>query len=255
MKITVLGCSGGDVPDLHMPAFLVDGSLLLDAGTIATALGRGRQKKIRDVLITHAHLDHIKALPFFADSVINHGMDVRLRVHADARVLRLLRRHIFNGLVWPDFSRIPSPAAAVLSFHELAHGKPARVGAHRVTALPMPHTTPACGYLVEDGAGRRLFYTGDTGPGSGAWKALAGKPVHALIIEVSFSNRHRDRALLSGHLTPELLAGELGRMDPLPERVYITHAKPAFRGQIRGELARLGVSRFTLLTDGKRLTV
>jgi ribonuclease BN (tRNA processing enzyme) len=255
MDITVLGCAGGDMPELHLPAFLVDGTLLLDAGTIATALGRARQRKVRDVLITHAHLDHIRALPFFADDIVIRGLGTRLRVHADARVLRILREHVFNGLVWPDFSRIPSPADAVLSFHELPHGSAVRVGSHQVTAFPVPHPTPACGYLVEDGKGRRLFYTGDTGPGGGAWKRLAGVAVHALIIEVSFSDQFDGRARLSGHLTPALLAGELAGMDPLPGRVFITHAKPAFREEIRGELARLGVRRFVLLKDGMKLKV
>ncbi len=255
MEITVLGCSGGDMPELHLPAFLVDGTLLLDAGTIATALDRTRQRKIRDVLITHAHLDHIRALPFFADDIVSREMGIRLRVHADARVLRILREHVFNGLVWPDFTRIPSPAHAVLSFHELSCGSAAKVGEHTVTAFPMTHPTPASGYLVEDGKGRRLFYTGDTGPGDAPWKQLAGTAIHALIIEVSFSNQLGERALLSGHLTPALLAGELAGMDPLPERVFITHAKPAFREEIRRELARLGVRRFVLLKDGMKLKV
>jgi len=255
MEVTVLGCSGGEMPGGRMPAFLVDGTMLLDAGTIAAALGRSRQKRIRDILITHAHLDHIRALPFFADDVLSHRLGNRLRVHADRRVLGILRRHVFNGLVWPDFSRIPSAADPVLTFHELPLRAPARVGAYRVTAFPMPHPTPASGFLVEDRSGRRLFYTGDTGSARAAWKGLAGTPVHALIIEASFPDRLVGHALLSGHLTPRLLGAELAGMDPPPGRVFVTHAKPPFRERIRGELARLGGRRLVWLEDGRKLRV
>lgn len=255
MEVTVLGCSGGEMAFGQMPAFLVDGTLLLDAGTISAALGRARQRKIRDVAITHAHLDHIKALPFFADDILSHRLGNRLRVHADRRVLAVLKKHIFNGLVWPDFSRIPERGNGVLSFHELPHGAPVTVGAHRVTAFPMPHPTPASGLLVEDRKGRRLFYTGDTGPGRAAWRGLRGTTVHALFIEASFPDRHEEHALLSGHLTPRLLAAELAKMDPLPERIFVTHAKPPFRERIRGELAGLGARRFVWLEDGMRIRV
>ncbi len=255
MKITVLGCSGGEQADSNMPAFLVDDALLLDAGTVSRALNPEKQAGLSDIFITHAHLDHIKALPFLADNLLGEeGPRARVTVHGESRVIRILRDHLFNGLLWPDFSRIPA-VDPVLRFAVMEPGRPLRLKGHSVTALPMNHPTPACGFMVEDGAGRRFFYTGDTGPTEEAWKTLKGIPLHALLTEVSYPNRLRERALAAGHLTPELLVGELAKLGRIPDRVFITHAKPAYLDGIFAELSSLGSGLFTFLADGMEIVL
>ena len=51
MNIQVLGCSAVELPNANLPSFLVDGKLLLDAGTIGTVLDEKEQWKVKNVLI------------------------------------------------------------------------------------------------------------------------------------------------------------------------------------------------------------
>ncbi len=161
MIIKVLGCSGAEMPDQNMPAFLIDGKLLLDAGTIGAVLAEGEQVKIRNVLITHAHLDHIKGLPFFADTMAQSRKKHNVKVLSHARVIQAMKKSLFNGVILPDFTKIPSPTNAVINFHQLKPGKTTRIDGYSVTAYMVDHAVPAVAYLLEDGKGRRLLYTGD----------------------------------------------------------------------------------------------
>jgi cAMP phosphodiesterase len=109
MKIMVLGCSAVELPNSNLTSFLIDGKLLLDAGTIGSALDESAQWKIKYVLLTHAHLDHIKDIPFFADNISMHNINHSVTVMSIPSVIRALKKHLFNDVVWPDFTKIPSP--------------------------------------------------------------------------------------------------------------------------------------------------
>jgi len=50
MKLRVLGSAGAEFPDFRPPAFLIDDSLLLDAGTISAVLTEEEQWQIRSNL-------------------------------------------------------------------------------------------------------------------------------------------------------------------------------------------------------------
>ena len=255
MRIQVLGCSGAELPNKNMTGFLIDGNLLLDAGTIGEALPKSAQWKIRNILVTHPHLDHIKAVPFFLDNIVTAERDQHVTLYSDPRVIKALKQHLFNGLIWPDFTKIPSPDNGLLTLQEISIEKPFGVDSYEVTAYKVNHTTPAIGYLVENSEGKKLVYTGDTGPTEPIWKALNNGPIHGLIVEVSFHNGFTDRALVSGHLTPELLGEELAKVETLPERIFITHSKPGHKDIIGDELAELGLDNIELLEDGQILVL
>ena len=64
MKLRVLGCSGGiGGRHLRTTSFLVDHDILLDAGSGVAELSVGELAAIDHVFLTHAHLDHVLALP------------------------------------------------------------------------------------------------------------------------------------------------------------------------------------------------
>jgi len=52
MEIKVLGCSGAEFPGHYPTAFLVDGRILLDAGTLNSALNAKEQLKVKNIFIT-----------------------------------------------------------------------------------------------------------------------------------------------------------------------------------------------------------
>ena len=202
MKLRVLGCSGAEFPDHHPSAFLLDDSLLLDAGTIGAVLAEEEQWRIRDILVTHPHLDHVCGIPLLADNIVMRRPANRVNLISTGEIIAAIRDHLMNGVIWPDFTTIPSAETPVLSCIEIIPEKEFFVGGFRVTAYKVNHPVPAVGFRITKGA-VTILYTGDTGPTDRIW-AMAGD-ISALLVEVSFPDEMEEMALLTGHLTPSLL--------------------------------------------------
>lgn len=259
VHLRVLGCSGSIAAGCRTTAFLLEDSVLIDAGTGVGDLTLEEMLCIDDVLLSHSHLDHVLALPLLADSVLRRRFaDPErgpIRVHALPETLAALRTHLFSGQLWPDFTRLPSPERPILSLHPVQPGQTLSLttagGPRQVLVLPAAHTVPAVGYAVETGKGWWV-YSGDTGPNPALWDALRDLQVAHLVIETAFSDDERWLADVSGHLAPASLAEELAQLDDgVP--VSITHPKPgeaeAVIAQIR---ARNAAHRFDLLEIGQR---
>lgn len=240
MKLKVLGCSGSDLPEHDLTAFLLDDFLLLDAGTVGHVLDSRAQQKITHILITHVHLDHIKGLPFFVENLVasNH-LSHSVTVISGEDVISDLKSNIFNDRIWPDFTKIPDNENPVLNFQPVNSSNCLEIAGYKVHASEVSHTVPAYGYIIEDRNGKALVYTGDTGPTEMLWRKMEGFNVKALLIEVTFPNSMVDLALKSCHLTPSLLEAEIGKMKSQPAKVYITHLKPEYRDIIVGELGEI----------------
>lgn len=241
-RLQVLGCSGSIAAGSRTTAFLLDDSVLIDAGTGVGDLALDAMARIDDILVSHSHLDHVLAIPLLADSVmkLRFAQPHRgpIRVHALQETLDALRAHLFNGLLWPDFTSIPSAARPILTLVPFAVGDTLSFGAgphqRRVKVLPAAHTVPACGFAVETPAGWWV-YSGDTGANPALWAALKGKRIAHLIIETAFGDDERWLADLSGHLAPSSLAAELAQLDgSVP--VHITHPKP---GEVAAVVAQI----------------
>jgi ribonuclease BN (tRNA processing enzyme) len=255
MKIQVLGASGSVGQGRNTAAFLLDEFLLLDAGTVSRLLTSEAQSKISHILLSHAHLDHIKSIPFLIDNINIKRQKKSITIYSGREVIQDLRRHIFNNRIWPDFSVIPSPEKALLRYHPLSTKGFVSIRGYRIYAVRVDHMVPAYGYLIEDAAGNCLMYSGDTGPTEKIWQAMKGHQVKALIIEVSFPNALRKMALTSGHLTPGLLKQEIKKMPVLPEKCYITHTKLGYRTTIEKELQSLKEISWEILYDGKEIII
>jgi ribonuclease BN (tRNA processing enzyme) len=251
MRVHVLGCAGAEMPNHNMPGFLVDRTVLLDAGTIGLALDFQDQRAIEHIFVTHAHLDHIKAIPFFVDNLVTRNVEHTVHLHSDPEVIDILKQNVFNGLIWPDFSLIPTPEKPTIKFEPMMVEKTMQLPRHRVTAYHVDHTTPAVGYLVENEKGKRIVYTGDTGPTERIWTACDEHTLDAVIVEVSFPNKMTDLAIKSGHLTPDLLAKEVLKMKNLPLRFFISHSKPSHKDEIYEELAEISREYIEILQDGQ----
>jgi len=237
VKVRVLGCSGAIAKDCRTTSFLIDGELLVDAGTGVGDLTLDEMQGINHVLLTHSHLDHVAALPLMVDAIASKRTEP-LKIHALAGTIMALKAHIFNNVIWPDFSCIPSPQAPFISFLEIRVGQTLRFGDKLVEVLPAVHTVPAAGFAVTAGHGCWVF-TGDTERNPAFWKRVNQLNVAMLVIETAFSNREKDLARRSLHLSPTVLANELdciarGKNYP----IYITHTKPAETEQIMAEIQR-----------------
>ncbi|MBI5639013.1 MAG: 3',5'-cyclic-nucleotide phosphodiesterase [Nitrospirae bacterium] len=249
MILRVLGSSGAEFPGYNPPAFLIDGNMLLDAGTIGSRLTEEEQWKIRNIFITHSHLDHIKGIPFLADNIVLKNQRHSVTVYGIKETLLSLRENLLNDKIWPDFTRISAAIEPVIKLRNIAEGKSVTIGDYRIRACRVNHTVPAVGYIIRDKKDRVLLYTGDTGPTDAIWKASSH--MDAVIVEVSFPNSMEGLARKTGHLTAGLLLKELDKIKNVPEKIYITHPKPQYLEQIKKEIKKLGRRNIEMLKDGK----
>lgn len=224
MKIRVLGCSGGIGGALRTTALLVDEDVLVDAGTGVGDLSLESLAKIDHIFVSHSHLDHVACIPFLVDTVC--WMRSRpVVVYGIRETLDILRAHLFNWKIWPDFTQIPDGDNPFMVYREVRVGEAVDIGGRHFTAIQANHTVPAVGYAVSSGRAA-LIFSGDTAGNDALWRVVNETPnLKYLIIETAFSNKEREIAAASKHLCPEMLARELEKMRVAPE-VYISHLKP-----------------------------
>jgi ribonuclease BN (tRNA processing enzyme) len=239
MSIRVLGCSGSIAAGCRTTAFLLDDDVLIDAGTGVGDLSLDALARIDHILLSHSHLDHVLGVPLLADSVMRRRGSQRppITVHALPATLDALRQHIFNGAIWPDFTRLPSADQPILRLQPFATGDVLAIGARRIEVLPALHTVPAVGFAVLGTQGSWVF-TGDTAPNPALWQRLASLNVHSLVIETAFRNDECQLADVSRHLHPAALGRELQQLQQATA-VYITHVKPGELDAVMAEIAAL----------------
>jgi ribonuclease BN (tRNA processing enzyme) len=239
MPIRVLGCSGSIAAGCRTTAFLVDDHLLIDAGTGVGDLTLDELAGIDHILLSHSHLDHVLGVPLLADSVMRRreGSRPPITVHALPQTLDALHQHVFNGVIWPDFTRLPSREQPIVRLQPFAIGDVLQFGARQVEVLPALHTVPAVGFAVQ-GARGHWVYTGDTAANPALWQRLAALDVATLVIETAFRDDEAALAAVSKHLHPAALGRELQHLQRSAE-VFITHIKPGELDAVMAEITAL----------------
>jgi len=234
MKIIVLGCGGGISSEAYSTSLLVGEHVLIDAGTGVNKLPLDTMKRIDHVFLTHSHLDHVATLPLLIDSVST-WRERPLVVHAQEATLQALRNHIFNNVIWPDFSRIPTAQSPFLRYQPLRPGDVETIDGIRIRSIPVNHVVPAVGYLVNGPSGS-LAFSGDTTETEEFWKVLNGcSDLRHVIVETSFPDKDEAICRLAHHFTPRMLVQELNKLNAGPG-VYITHLMPGMEDIIMSEI-------------------
>lgn len=257
MKIRVLGCSGAIAEGSRTTSFLVDDDVLVDAGTGVGDLPLDALAQIDHILISHSHLDHVLSIGLLADSALRlRTAQSRgpIQVHALPETLDALRKHIFNGVIWPDFTRLPRADSPALKLIPFEIGQQRVLGGKTFEVLSAVHTVPAVGFALQGSEGWWVF-TGDTGPNPQLWKRLAGMRVSHLVIETAFGDDECELARISQHLCPRRLERELFLLEGSVD-VHITHVKPGETEAVMTEINRLDTRhRITMLTAGQVMTL
>jgi ribonuclease BN (tRNA processing enzyme) len=237
-------------PEQRLSCFVVDGRVAIDAGSIAIGLNDSEREAVRDVIITHPHIDHLATLPIFVDDLFAF-LKEPIRIHATEEVCGLMARDVFNGTVYPPFQNFNNGKTPVMQFVPFRVGEEFRVAHLRVKAVPVRHIVPTVGMVFTDGE-RTAALSSDTSATEEFWHLVNREPrVDALLIEASFPNFLAKLAETSGHLTPDALGQELKKLAHKDLDILAMHLKPSFRQQLIEELAALNVPRLSAMEPGR----
>ncbi|MCA1591806.1 MAG: 3',5'-cyclic-nucleotide phosphodiesterase [Acidobacteria bacterium] len=234
----------------RLSCFIVDERVAIDAGSIAIATSDAERAGVRDIIITHPHMDHVATLPIFIDDLFG-TLTEPIRVHATEEVIRLLERDIFNGTVYPPFHTFSNKRTRVMEFVPFRAGREFSVAHLRVSAVPVNHIVPTVGMILLDGQ-KTVAFSSDTSATEEFWRLVNRTPrVDALLIEASFPNALAELAQNSGHLTPAALGKELRKLTHTDLEILAVHLKPTYREQLIEQLEALGVPRLSAMQPGR----
>lgn len=254
MKIRVLGGYGSELPGCNLTGFLIDGRILLDAGTVTSVLTLEEQSAITHIIISHAHLDHVRGIPFLIDNVLGNGKPPVVLAGYGA-VVDSISENILNGMVWPDFSKIPSASRPGIRYRKLAAGRGSKVGGLTVRPIQVCHSVPTTGFIITGGKST-IVYSGDTSETEKLWKAASKlERIDAVFIECSFPDSMAGIAARTRHLTPKTAMAEVAKIGGYDGPVYGYHVKSQFRKEVERDVKALGKKNFKTAKDGQVIEV
>ena len=234
----------------RLTCFLIDDCVAVDAGSIAIALTNDQRTKVRDIIVTHPHMDHIASLPIFIDDLYP-LLKQPMRVHATPEVIELLERDVFNWNVYPRFSDLKNDYGPVMEYVPIPIDRPFPVAHLKVMAVPVNHIVPTVGLIVSDGR-TSVAFSSDTAETEDFWKLVnQEKHLEALLIEASFPNRMAKLATVSRHFTPASLGEELKKLTHNGMDIMAVHLKPSYREEIMKQLEELQIPKLKVMEPGK----
>jgi len=253
--VTLIPCTPavGGAAGQFLTTYLVNDTLAIDAGAVGLLQPLAAQVRIRHVVLTHAHIDHVATLPLFLENIYT-GAAEAVTVHGTQPVLDALQQDVFNDRLWPNFVSLSPPEAPLLRLSLLEPGRPVVLDGLRITPVPVQHVVPTVGLLVEDGTTAALFPS-DTAPTDAIWEVANAAPnLKAVFLEATFPEEKAELAAVSEHLTPRLFAREVAKLRR-PVDLFAVHIKPRYRDRVVAELLALGLPNLHIAEVGKTYTV
>ena len=246
MNLQILGCAGGiGGNEPYTTSLLIDDDVLLDAGTGLSRLSIEQLVAIDHVFISHSHLDHVAGLALLMDAVFG-KRSKPVTVHATAEVLHALKTHLFNWIIWPDFSSLPNTEQPSMQYREMPPGTSLALGERTITSHAVDHVPGSVAYWVR-AAGKGFLFTGDMASTPALWQNLGGQAaLDMVIVDCSFPDAEAELALLSKHFCPAALIKDIAAV-PVDVVFYIYHLKPGQETQIMAELEQNKDRKFKAL--------
>jgi ribonuclease BN (tRNA processing enzyme) len=255
MKIVLVPSSVSErSEDQHqfLTSYLINDTLAVDAGCLGLNGTAQEQARIRHVLISHTHIDHIGSLPIFVENAYEGKRDC-VTIHGNEAVLSCLQKDLFNDRVWPDFIRMSTENAPFLKLAKLEAGKTVELEGLRITPVPVNHVVQTFGFIIED-RDSAVAIVSDTGPTDAIWDHANTTPnLKAVFLEATFPESLTWLAEVSTHLTPALFAREVQKLKK-PAAIVAVHIKARFRNEVVNELKALGLSYLQIGRFGKPYT-
>ncbi len=247
MLVRIIGGHGGVSPGFKATSYLIDGKLLIDAGSVASGLQIEEQVQIDNILISHAHLDHISDIAFMADNCF--GLKSKpFEIYANTPIKVAIKKHLLNDVIWPDFTILPNKENPTLKINDIEPEKPFVLGEYSILPVLVNHQEGALGFIIEK-KGSTIVFTQDTGPTNKIWEYSKNlKNLKAIFTEVSFPNALSGVARDSLHHTPNSIREEIKKM-PKNVPIFLGHLKPNFQSQLFKEIEEIGDDRITILSS------
>jgi ribonuclease BN (tRNA processing enzyme) len=231
----MLGAHNYESENSRFCSLLVDDVLAVEAGALTSNLSFTDQLKLKAILLTHQHYDHIRDIPAIGINML--GMNSSIEVYSTESVYIALANHLMNNIVYPNFMENPQDNPAIV-FKNVEVGRTESIAGYKVLPIEVTHAVPTVGYQVTSKEGRAFFFTSDTGPGlTECWQKVSPD---LLIIETTTTNDKEEFARQTGHLTPKLLQKELERLRTINgvlPKVVIVHMTPLQEETIAREIA------------------
>jgi len=217
---------------------LFDQDILIDCGTGIGDLSMDEMTQIQHVFLTHSHIDHTVSLPLLIDTLFGE-VDHPLTVHGTQETIDAVRTHIFNWVMWPDFSEIPSKENPSLIFKIIEHDQEVVMGDRSFLPIPVNHVVPTVGYAVKSAEGGVFVFSGDTAENDTLWPVMnAFDKIDVFVVETAFDDGLEELATMAGHYSPSTLAKDLQKLDH-DCNIWMTHLKPGHEEKIFQQLTDL----------------
>jgi cAMP phosphodiesterase len=234
----------------HLLSIVIDDRVAIDAGCLALSCSDIQRDQIRDIVLTHAHLDHIAGLPLFIDDLFA-TLKEPVRIHATREVIDILERDLFNWAIYPKFSELSNDNGPVVKYCEFERGATFKIKHLTVQSVAVNHKVSASGYIVSDGT-TAVMITGDTGETDDIWAAAnTTANLRAVLVECAFPDEMGDLASVSNHLTPGRLKGELEKLRDRDYPVFVINIKPMYRDKVIGQLEQAKLANVEVLEIGR----
>lgn len=235
MQIEILGAHNIESQDSRLVSLLIDDVLAIEASALTSSLPFPAQQKLKAVLLTHQHYDHVRDIPALGMNFLLH--ENTIEIYSIQPVYEALAAHLLNDRLYPNFMERP-PEKPIIQFKMVEPGRPESIAGYNVLPISVNHAVPTIGLQITSEDNKTLFYTSDTGPGlAECWHQVSPE---LLIIEVTACNKYEEFAYQSGHLTPALLQQELESFRDIKgylPQVVLVHMNPLDEKIIEAEIA------------------
>ncbi len=228
-KIKILGAYGTRAKGFGTSSFYLNEKNVIDAGNLLVTMNE-ESAEIQNIWLTHSHLDHISDIASILDNYYS-MRETTLNIMALPATINALKKHFFNDLIWPDFSKIPlkDSNSKSLAYTEIELDKEYSIGeSESIKAFKTDHTVPSCGYIYKRD-GSSVLITADTYAIDNIMEIIdKDKDIKSMVIECSFPSDMPKLARDSKHLTPKLLFERINKLKRDDINLYINHIKPTF---------------------------
>lgn len=255
MKIKILGCSGARSINSDPTCFLIDDTILIDAGSVTRNLDDESIRNLKHLIITHSHFDHIADLPFLMEKLFWIKED-SFTMHSSQESRDTITSHILNNSIWPNLVEISKSRNEIFKWNEFSNLKPFNISNYAITPIRVNHIVPTDGLIIDDGKCSMAF-TADTYKTNQFWETCKNKKnLKAIIAGVSFPSEKQETAEITKHLTPKLFYNEVKKLGRDDIKFYISHIKPLFKKEVLSDLSKLPLqSNLDILEDGREITI